>query len=154
MEYPAGKLHAEVYITSGATSQTLSAGSAYARLDPGTAWQEGETNVLTTTPSDGTITLTKAGTYLVNFWVNFTTAAISQGASYYFKYAINGSTAARKFHVHKVSNGADSLMAMASGLVTVSDNSVLSIYTAGDATSSGTAIIVDEAGLSAVLLSE
>lgn len=154
MEYPAGKLHAEIYITGGTTAQTLSSGSAYARLDPGTAWQQGETNVLTTTPSDGTITLTKAGTYFISFWVNLVTAAIAQGASYNFKYAINGTVGTRKFHVHKISNGADSLMASATGLVTVAANDVLSIHVGGDATSSGTTITVDEAGLQAILLTE
>jgi hypothetical protein len=154
MQYPAGKLYAELYINAGVTSQTLSAGSAYARLDPGTQWTAGPTKGLTTTANDGTITLTQAGTYLIDFWVNFSTAAIAQGSAYNFKYAINGTVGTRKFHVHKITNSTDQLLAGASGLVTVAANDVLSIYVAGDATSSGTTIVVTDSGFTAIRLSE
>ncbi len=53
--YPPGKAHAEIYIDAGATAQTLSAASAYAKLNPGTEWTAGVTNVLTPVPPCGTV---------------------------------------------------------------------------------------------------
>jgi hypothetical protein len=154
MQYPAGKLYAELYIDAGVTSQTLSAGSAYARLDPGTEWTAGPTKGLTTTANDGTITLTEAGTYMISFWASFSTASIAAGTDYNFKYAINGTPGSRIIKVEKHTAGSDLLSVCAMGLATVSANDVLSIYVAGDGTSSGTTITVVEAGLTAVRLSE
>ena len=67
--YPPGKAHAEIYIDAGATAQTLSGSSAYAKLNPGTEWTAGVTNVLTVSAANGTITLAEAGNYMINFWL-------------------------------------------------------------------------------------
>jgi len=150
--YPSGRVHGEVYIDAGATSQTLSGSSAYARLDPGTEWTAGVTNILTLNATDGTITLVEAGTYLINFWCQFSTAAIASGTLCNFKFALDGTTSGRTLTVSKTSNGSDKLHISASGLTTATANQVLSIYVGGDATSSGTAITVIEAGLSAIRL--
>lgn len=150
--YPPGKAHAEIYIDAGATAQTLSGSSAYAKLNPGTEWTAGVSNVLTVSAANGTITLTEAGTYMVNFWCQFSTAAIANGTLYNFKYNIDGTNSGRTLSVSKFSNGADKLHISATGLVTATANQVLSIYVGGDATSSSTAITVIEAGLSAVKL--
>lgn len=154
MQYPAGKLYAELYIDAGVTSQTLSAASAYARLDPGTEWTAGPIKGLTTTANDGTITLTEAGTYMVSFWVAFITASVATGTVYNFKYTINGTPGSRILKVSKYTNGADLISLCATSLVTVSANDVLSIHVAGDGTSSGTTITVNEAGLTAIRLTE
>ena len=154
MQYPAGKLYADMYIDGGVTSQTLSAGSAYAKLDPGSEWTAGAYKGLTINGTDGTITLTEAGTYMVSFWVAFTTASVATGTVYNFKYAINGTPGSRILKVSKYTNGADLISLCATGLVTVSANDVLSIHVAGDATSSGTTITVQEAGLTAIRLTE
>jgi hypothetical protein len=154
LQYPAGKLYADMYIDGGVTSQTLSASSAYAKLDPGSEWTAGQYKGLTINGTDGTITLTEAGTYMVNFWVAFTTASVATGTVYNFKYAINGTPGSRILKVSKYTNGADLISLCATGIVTVSANDVLSVHAAGDATSSGTAIIVREAGLTALRLSE
>lgn len=150
--YPPGKAHAEIYIDAGATAQTLSGSSAYAKLNPGTEWTAGVSNVLTVSAANGTITLTEAGTYMVNFWCQFSTAAIANGTLYNFKYNLDGTNSGRTLSVSKFSNGADKLHISATGLVTATANQVLSIYVGGDATSSSTAITVLEAGLSAVKL--
>lgn len=150
--YPPGKAHAEIYIDAGVTAQTLSGSSAYAKLNPGTEWTAGVSNVLTVSAANGTITLTEAGTYMVNFWCQFSTAAIANGTLYNFKYNLDGTNSGRTLSVSKFSNGADKLHISATGLVTATANQVLSIYVGGDATSSSTAITVLEAGLSAVKL--
>lgn len=154
LQYPAGKLYADMYIDAGVTSQTLSAGSAYAKLDPGSEWTAGAYKGLTINGTDGTITLTEPGTYMISFWVSFTTASIAAGTEYNFRYAINGTPTARIIKVEKHTAGSDLLSICAQGLATVSANDVLSVHVAGDGTSSGTTITVQEAGLTAIRLSE
>lgn len=150
--YPPGKAHAEIYIDAGVTAQTLSGSSAYAKLNPSTEWTAGVSNVLTVSAANGTITLTEAGTYMVNFWCQFSTAAIANGTLYNFKYNLDGTNSSRTLTVSKFSNGVDKLHISATGLVTATANQVLSIYVGGDSTSSSTNITVIEAGLSAVKL--
>lgn len=148
---PAGGAYGELYITGGSATQTLSAASAYATLNA-TSWAAGESSNVTLTAANGSLTLTKAGKYKVEFWLHFTTAALAAGTVYNFKYAINGVASTRKVTVQKFTNGADSLSISASGIVSVSANDVLTIQVAGDGTSSSTLITPKEAGLSAVLL--
>jgi hypothetical protein len=150
--YPPAKAHAEIYMTTGTTTHTLSAGSAYTLLNPGTEWTAGDTSVLTSTPSNGTITLVQAGTYYIDFWINFTTAAIASGSAYNFKYALNGSVGTRKSVVTKPTNGADKLTLASSGLVTATAGQTVSIFVAGDGTSSTTNITPTECGLTALYL--
>ena len=151
-QYPPGKAHGEIYIDAGATSQTLSAASAYAKLNPTGEWTAGVSNVLTLGAGTGTITLTQAGTYMINFWCQFSTAAIANGTVYNFKYNLSGTSSGRTLTVSKFSNGSDKLHISATGLVTATAGQTLSMYVGGDATSSSTAITVIEAGLSAVKL--
>ena len=150
--YPSGKVHGEIFIDAGATTQSLSAGSAYAKLNPGTEWTSGVSSVLTLTPANGTITLSEAGTYMVNFWSLFTCASLASGTQYNFKYNLGGTNSARTISVQKFSNGADKLHISAMGLVTATAGQLLSISVAGDGTSSGTNITVLEAGLTAIKL--
>lgn len=151
-QYPSGKVHGEIFIDAGTTSQTLSAASAYAKLNPTLEWQSGVNSVLTLTPANGTITLSETGTYLVNFWSLFSTAALASGTTYNFKYNLNGVNSSRTISVQKFTNGSDKLHVSALGLVTATSGQLLSIYVGGDATSSNTAITVLEAGLTAVKL--
>jgi hypothetical protein len=158
------KLYAEIYIDQGTTTQTLAASSAYSKLNPTTStviddetiitseWTDNLKSGLTTSPVDGEITLTTAGIYLIEFWIVFDTAAISSGAIYNFKFAINGTPTPRIVGTKKTTNGADRIHLSAQGLANVSANDVLSVYVAGDGTSSSTAITVKEAGLIAVKL--
>jgi len=151
-QYPSGKVHGEIYIDAGATSQTLSGSSAYSKLNPGTEWTAGVSSVLTLSPSTGIITLSEAGNYMVNFWCQFSTAAIASGTLYNFKYNLSGTSSGRTLTVSKTSNGVDKLHISATGLVTATAGQTLSIYVGGDSTSSSTAITVIEAGLSAIKL--
>jgi hypothetical protein len=151
-EYPSGKVHGEIYIDAGVTSQTLSGSSAYAKLNPTGEWTAGVSNILTLGAGTGIITLTQAGTYMINFWCQFSTAAIASGTVYNFKYNLDGTNSSRTLTVAKTSNGSDKLHISATGLVTATANQVLSMYVGGDGTSSSTAITVIEAGLSAVKL--
>jgi len=151
-QYPPGKAHGELYIDAGVTAQTLSGSSAYAKLNPTGEWTAGVSNVLTLTAGSGTITLTQAGTYMINFWCQFSTAAVASGTLYNFKYNLDGTSSGRTLTVSKTSNGVDKLHVSATGLVTATANQVLSMYVGGDATSSSTAITVIEAGLSAIKL--
>lgn len=150
--YPSGKVHGEIYIDAGATTQALSAGSAYAKLNPTDEWQSGVSSVLTLTPANGTITLSEAGDYLVNFWTQFTCTSLASSTLYNFKYNLDGTSSGRTLTVSKFSNGADKLHISAMGLVTATAGQLLSIYVAGDATSSGTNITILEAGLTAIKL--
>jgi len=59
-EYPSGKVHGEIYIDAGVTSQTLSGSSAYAKLNPTGEWTAGVSNILTLGAGTGIITLTQA----------------------------------------------------------------------------------------------
>ena len=147
-----GRAHADMYIDAGVTTQTLSAAQAYAKLNPGTEWTSGVSNILTISPSTGEITLTLAGNYLITFWVNLTTTALAAGTAYRFKFALDGVTSSRTLESHKFSNGSDTITCAATGLVTATAGQKLTIYCAGDATSSGANITVTEAGLTAVKL--
>jgi hypothetical protein len=151
-EYPSGKVHGEIYIDAGVTSQTLSGSSAYAKLNPTGEWTAGVSNILTLGAGTGIITLTQAGTYMINFWCLFSTASLSSGTNYNFKYNLDGTNSTRTITVQKFTNGSDKLHVSALGLVTVTAGQVLSIHVAGDGTSSGTNITVFEAGLTAVKL--
>jgi hypothetical protein len=153
-QFVAGSVYADMFIVNGLTSQTLSASNAFARLDPGSEWQQGEVKNATITPSSGEITLPVAGKYLVSFWCAFDTASISEAARYNFKFAVNGAVSTRKAEVQKITNGVDHIIVNASGIIPITANDVLSIFVGGNATSSGTAIVPKEAGLTVVRLSE
>ncbi|CAB4144328.1 hypothetical protein UFOVP454_27 [uncultured Caudovirales phage] len=150
--YPSGRVHGEIYIDAGATTQTLSGSSAYAKLNPGTEWTSGVSNILTLTPGSGTITLVEAGSYMVHFWCGFTTTALASGTTYNFKYNLNGTSSPRTLSATKTTNGIDKLHVSATGLMTATAGQVLSIFVGGDGTSSGQNITVTEAGLTAVRL--
>lgn len=138
--------YGELYITGGTTSQTLSAASAFARLDPGTAWTAGVNAGVTLTVADGTFTIIESGAYHIGFWCVFTTAALAAGTGYKFRYAVNGVPITRQISTTKQTAGVDSLDVSAQGIATLTAGDVLSIYVAGDATSSSTAITVTESG--------
>lgn len=151
-KYPAGMAYGEIYIAGGATAQTLSAASAYAKLDPGTAWDNNGSLNVTLDGDNGQLTVGIAGTYLVSFWAHFTTASLAAGTAYFFKYAVNGTPATRIIAVDKVTAGVDDLNVAATGIVTLALNDILSMHVAGDGTSSSTAITMKEAGLNVALL--
>jgi hypothetical protein len=152
-EYPPAKPHAEIYITSGATTHTLAGASAYTILNPSGEWTaSGNEDILTVTPGNGTITLNQAGHYLITFWINFTTTAIAQGSDYNFKFALDGITSSRTSKVSKPTNGADKLTLSSTGTVNATAGQLLSIHVAGDGTSSGQNITPTEAGLVAIFL--
>lgn len=152
-KYPPAKGHAEIYINNGTTAHTLGSGSSFTKLNPGTEWTaSGFEDILTVDPANGEIDLVLAGHYKVDFWINFTTAALSSGTPYYFKFAINGTPSARVVTVTKPTNGIDTLHVMASGLISATAGQTLSIYAGGDGTSSSTNITVTEAGLNALWL--
>ena len=152
-EYPPGKAHAEIYISGGTTAHTLAGASAFTLLNPSGEWTaSGNEEILTVTPASGIITLNQAGHYYISFWINFTTASISSGSSYHFKYALDGSVSSREVAVSKPTNGVDKIVISSTGLVTATANQVLSIYAGGDGTSSGTNFTPTEAGLVALFL--
>ena len=151
--YPPCKPHAEIYITSGTTAHTLAGSSAYSLLNPSGEWTDSTNNdILTVTPASGQINLNQSGHYYISFWMTFTTAAIASGSVYNVKYAIDGATSPRKVFVSKPTNGADTITIASSGTVGITATQTLSIFMAGDATSSGTNIIPVEAGLTALYL--
>lgn len=150
--FPAGHAYGELYIAAGATAQTLPASSATAKLNPTGEWTTNGSANVTLSAANGTITVLQAGEYQLNFWITFTTAAISSGAKYNFHYAVNGTAAARKIIVVKTSNGADTIHCSGSGFTTLAANDVISMYVGGDGTSSSTAITPLEAGFSLSLI--
>jgi len=151
--YPPAKPHAELYISGGTTAHTLAAASAFTLLNPSGEWTaSGNEDILIVTPGSGIITLNQAGHYYISFWINFTTASIASGSSYYFKYALDGSVSSREVAVSKPTNGVDKIVISSTGLVNATANQVLSVYAGGDGTSSGTNFTPTEAGLVALFL--
>lgn len=152
-EYPPAKAHGEIYIAGGTTAHTLAGSSAFSLLNPSGEWTaSGNEDFLTVTPTSGIITLTQAGHYFISFYMTFTTAAIASGSKYYIKYALDGATGTRQIYVGKPTNGADTIHISSSGTVSATAGQTLSIYVAGDGTSSGTNMTPVEAGLTALHL--
>jgi hypothetical protein len=151
---PAG-FFGEIYIDAGTTTQTLSAASAYAKLNPTAEWTSGILNGLAADPTNGELVLSQTGKYFISFWIVFDTASIAAAAKYNFKYALNGSFNGRTLSVGKYTNGAERLTLSASGFADITTpNTDLSIFVGGDGTSSNTNITVFEAGLSAIRLAD
>jgi hypothetical protein len=150
--YPAGHAYGDMYISGSSTSQTLSAASALAKLNPTSAWVANGNQAVTMDAANGQITVLQAGVYQLDFWIVFETAAISSGAAYNFHYAINGTSGTRKVYVKKTTNNVDTLNVSAVGYATLAANDVVSMYVGGDGTSSSTAIIPKEAGFSILLV--
>lgn len=150
--FPSGHAYGELFIDGGTTTQTLSAASATAKLNPTGEWTANGNANITLSAANGEITITEPGEYQLNFYISFTTASIATNSKYNFHYAVNGVPSTRKIVVAKYSNGADTLHCSATGFAELSDNDVVSIFVGGDGTSSSTAITVLEAGLSASLI--
>lgn len=150
--YPSGHAYADMYITGSSTSQTLAAASAKAKLNPTGAWTANGFQAVTIDAANGQITVAQAGVYQFDFWIVFETASISAGAAYNFYFAINGTSATRKVYIKKTSNGVDTLNVSSVGYGTLAANDVVSVYVAGDGTSSSTAIIPKEANFSILLV--
>lgn len=150
--FPSGHAYGELYITNNSTSQNLAASSATAKLNPTSAWQTNGAANVTQSAANGQMTVLKAGEYQLSFWVSFNTAAIASGAKYYFHYAVNGTASSRRMFIAKTTNGVETHHISATGLASLSENDVVSIYVGGDATSSGTAITPVEAGLVITLI--
>lgn len=151
-QFIAGHSYGDLYITGSSVSQTLSAASALAKLNPTGAWTANGYQNITPSAANGQFTITQAGIYQLDFWAVFETAAIASGAAYNFHYAVNGTASTRKVYVKKTTNNVDTLHLASNGYVTLAANDVVSIQVGGDGTSSSTAIIVKEAGLSCLLI--
>jgi len=151
-KYSPGMAYGEIYIVGGSTAFTLAAASAYTRFDPDTDWTANGYRNVTLDPTDGEMVVLIDGTYKLDFWINFTTAAIASGTKYNFKYAVNGVTSTRTLSVQKPSNGVDQLHVSGSGIATFAANDIISIYIGGDGTSSGTNITASQAGFNLILL--
>lgn len=152
-KYAPGKAHAEIYITSGATTHTLAAASAFTKVNPSGEWTaSGNEDHLTVDAANGEIDLLYAGHYYISFWMTFSTATIASGSQYKFKFAIDGVSSPRTVYVTKPTNGSDIIEISATGLLNATANQTLSIYAGGDGTSSGTAFTPLESGLQALFL--
>lgn len=151
-QFIAGHSYGDLYITASSVSQTLSAASALAKLNPTGAWTANGYQNITPSAANGQFTITQAGIYQLDFWVVFETAAIASGAAYNFHYAVNDTASTRKVYVKKTTNNVDTLHLASNGYVTLAANDVVSIYVGGDSTSSSTAVIVKEAGFSCLLI--
>lgn len=151
-QYISGHAYGELYISNNSTAQALAAASALAKLNPTGAWTANGNQNVTLSASNGTITVLQAGEYQLNFWAVFETASIASGAAYNFHYAVGSTPSTRKVYAKKTTNNVDTLHVHATGMANLAANDVISIYVGGDGTSSGTNIIIKEAGLSLVLV--
>ena len=151
---PTGKVFAELHITGSSVSQTLAGSSAFAKLDPGSAWTQGQVKNLATVAADGEITVSVTGVYLCSFWASFDGAAIAAGTKYNFKFSKDGSEETRKTTIQKMTASAERLYVNFSNIINFGSAAALSVEVGGDGTSSGTAITVAEASLSAIRLTE
>jgi hypothetical protein len=152
-KYAPGKAHAEIYITSGATTHTLAAASAFTKVNPSGEWTaSGFEDHLTVDAANGEIDLLFAGHYFISFWMTFSTASIASGSQYKFKFAVDGVASPRTVYVTKPTNGADIIEISATGIVNATANQVLTIHAGGDGTSSGTTFTPLESGLQVLYL--
>jgi len=151
-KFPSGFAYGELFITEGATPQTLLAASASNKLNPTGEWTRNGNSNITVTPADGTLTILQGGEYSLTFYTTFTTASIASGSEYRFYYAVNGVHSTRNTFVRKTTNGVETLHCSASGLATFATNDVVSMYVKGGTTSSGTAITIVEAGFNCILI--
>ena len=151
-QFIAGHAYGDLYITANTTTQTLSAASALAKLNPTGAWTANGYQNITPAAANGQFTVTQAGIYQLDFWIVFETAAIASGAAYNFHYAVNGTASTRKVYVKKTTNNVDTLHIASNGYVTLAANDILTIQVGGDGTSSSTAITAKEAGFSCLLI--
>ena len=152
-KYAPGKAHAEIYITSGATTHTLAAASAFTKVNPSGEWTaSGNEDHLTVDAANGEIDLLYAGHYFISFWMTFSTASIASGSQYKFKFAVDGVTSPRTVYVTKPTNGSDIIEISATGLLNATANQVLTIHAGGDGTSSSTAFTPLESGLQVLYL--
>lgn len=152
-EYPPAKGHAEIYINEGTTAHLLAAGSTYTKLNPTGEWTASTfEDILSVDAADGEIILSLAGHYKIDFWCNFTTDSVAANKLYYFKFALDGVTSTRTVTVQKHTSGVDTLHIAASGFVSATAGQRLSMYVAGDASTSETDIIVIDSGLLALHL--
>lgn len=152
-KYAPGKAHAEIYITSGATTHTLAAASAFTKVNPSGEWTaSGNEDHLTVDAANGEIDLLFAGHYFISFWMTFSTASIASGSQYKFKFAVDGVVSPRTVYVTKPTNGADIIEISATGIVNATANQVLTIHAGGDGTSSGTVFTPLESGLQVLYL--
>jgi len=151
-KFTSGHAYGELFISNNSTAQALPAASGTAILNPAGAWQANGFQNVTLTPASGTITLPQAGEYQLNFWAVFETASISSGAAYNFFYAVNGTPSTRRVYAKKTSNGVDTLHVHATGFAALTAGAVVSMFVGGDGTSSGTNLIIKEAGFSALLI--
>ena len=147
-----GHAYGEIYISGNSTAFTLAAASAASRLNPTGAWTTNGYQNITPSPSTGQFTIINTGVYKLNFWATFETTAISSSALYNFYYAINGTPGSRKVYIKKISNGVDVLHISAVGFANLNATDTISMFVSGDGTSSGTNIVVAEAGFSCLLI--
>lgn len=148
----AGHSYGDLYISNNSTSFTLASASALSKLNPSGAWVANGYQNITPSASDGQFTITRNGIYQLDLWLVFETAAIASGSIYNFHFNINGTSSTRKVYHKKPTNGVDTIHLASNGYVTLSAADVLSIYVGGGPTSSGTAIVVKEAGFSCLLI--
>ena len=148
----AGHSYGDLYISNNSTSFTLAAASALTKLNPSSAWVANGYQNITPSAADAQFTITRSGVYQLNFWIVFQTAAIASGAAYNFHYNVSGTSSTRKVYVTKPTNNVDTLHVASNGYVTLTAGQTISIYVGGDGTSSGTAIVVKEAGLNCLLI--
>lgn len=151
-QHVAGHAYGDIYITNNSTAFTLAASSATSKLNPSGAWTQNGYQNITPSAANGQFTVTQAGVYRLDFWAVFETAAIASGTAYNFHYAVNGTATPRKVYAKKYSNGVDTIHVSACGYVELAENDVVSMYVGGDATSSGTNIVVKEGSLSCMLI--
>jgi hypothetical protein len=150
--FPSGHAYGELYIEGGTTTQTLPAASGTAKLNPTGEWTINGNAHVTQSAANGTMTVQVAGEYQLTFWICFLTASLASGTKYYFHYAVNGTPSTRKIVMQKHTSGADILTVSSTGLKSLAENDVVSIYVGGDSTSSSTLITPQEAGFSMMLL--
>lgn len=149
---PAGTAYADLFIDVGATSQTLNAtANVFDLLNPGTEWTQGPILNTTTTPANGSITLTNAGVYTIDFWISFTSAAAAE-TYFFFKHALDGVVVPRAVSVQKANALSNRVTCSSRSIVSVTAGQVLTFRAASNV--AGTAITVNDADLTAVLLRE
>lgn len=154
-QHGASNTHGEIAIlakteTFTPTGTNITDTANYTKVTAASLWSEVVTSGMTFDADE--LVLLTAGTYFVDFWINFSTAAAA-GTLYGFKYVLDDTSfSTRTLRASKNSGGTDDITISAAGIISgVTAGQILSIYGASSAT---TNVSIQNAGMSVFLIKE
>lgn len=124
-------LESQTTQTLALTAATLTDSASYVPLTTATMWNESIKSNCTTSTANGSITVTYAGVYQVNFWINVGSNALN--TSFGIKYDVNGVKSTSSI-IGTSKDTSDTNNMSANGLVYLPAGAVIKIAIAADTT--------------------